>query len=180
MLSLLSEVDACSLWTQLCKTALGGNYTEILPRQTLLRHLRMIITFQMLCIKIGPLVSQVMPSHIAKSWMSLLAKCVSISHCLLKPFWNVVFWCNASKCAKNRLMETSETGACVCQRNSLQVRNAFSHAGDASDDVAMGDHDSFRNACRAAGVHDHCDIRRDRLPAGHHYCTQRNTFTSLH
>ncbi len=57
MRSLLSEVDACCL---------GGNYTEIVWQQTLLRHLRMTITtFQMLRNKIGP-VSQVMPSHSAK------------------------------------------------------------------------------------------------------------------
>ncbi len=87
----------------------------------------MIITFQMLRIKIGPLVSQVMPSHIAKSWMSLLAKCVSISHCLLKPSEFGVLM-HASKCAKNRVMETSETGACVCVREThfrLGMRSAM-------------------------------------------------------
>ncbi len=100
------------------------------------------------------------------------------SHYLLKPFslfflkFSVLMQC-FKMCKKQGDGNSYTTGA--CQRNSLQVRNAFSHAGDASDDVTMGDHDSFRNACRAAGVHDHCDIRRDRLPAGHHYCTQRNT-----
>ncbi len=63
MRSLLSEVDACCL---------GGNYTEIVWQQTLLRHLRMTITtFQMLRNKIGP-VSQVMPSHSAQSNMIFL------------------------------------------------------------------------------------------------------------
>ncbi len=68
-------MDACCMRMQSCKIVLGGNYTEIFWRlkrkifwRLLLRHFRMTITaFQMLCNEIGPLFSQVMPSHRTKS-----------------------------------------------------------------------------------------------------------------
>ncbi len=73
MRSLLSEADACCLGTQSCKTVLWGNYTKILWLQTLLRHFRMTITtFQMLCNEISLLVSQVIPSHNAVTWLFLV------------------------------------------------------------------------------------------------------------
>ncbi len=57
-----------AVWECSHVTVLGGNYTEILWWQTLPGHFRMTITtFQMLCNEISPLVSQVMPSHHAKS-----------------------------------------------------------------------------------------------------------------
>ncbi len=60
----------CCLGMQSCKAFLVGNYTEILWWQILLGHFRMIITCQMLWNEIGPLVSQVLPSHSTKSHYS--------------------------------------------------------------------------------------------------------------
>lgn len=39
-----------------------------------------------------------------------------------------------------------------------QVGYPLSHACDASDDVAMGDHDALWYACGSAGVHDDRDV----------------------
>lgn len=46
-----------------------------------------------------------------------------------------------------------------CDIGILEVRDSLSHASDASDDVAMGDHDTLGDACGAAGVHDDRDVR---------------------
>lgn len=40
----------------------------------------------------------------------------------------------------------------------LEVRDSLRHACDASNEVAMGDHDTLGDACGAAGVHDNCDV----------------------
>ncbi len=68
-------------------TGLGGNYTEILWRQTLLEHFRMTITtFQN---KISPLVSQVMPSHSAKSHAVFERSCGIYSlNAFPSPIWH--------------------------------------------------------------------------------------------
>ena len=50
-------------------------------------------------------------------------------------------------------------------RGVLEVGDALGHAGDAGDDVAMGDHHALGDARGAAGVHDDSDVRRRRLPA---------------
>lgn len=52
----------------------------------------------------------------------------------------------------------------------LEVRDSLSHAGNAGDDVAMGDHDTLRNARGAAGVHDDGDVRGLGLSALHCNC----------
>ncbi len=70
MWSLLLEADASCLGMQSCKTVLWGNYTKILWLQTLLWHFRMPIpALQMLCNEISLLVSQVIPSHNAVTWL---------------------------------------------------------------------------------------------------------------
>lgn len=67
-----------------------------------------------------------------------------------------------------------------CQRSSskldisiLEVRDPLSHASDASNDVAMGDHDTLGDACGAAGVHDDGEVRRLWLSAVDCYCRDR-------
>lgn len=39
-----------------------------------------------------------------------------------------------------------------------QVGDPLSHACNAGNDVAMGDHDSLRKAGGTTGVHDDCDV----------------------
>lgn len=45
---------------------------------------------------------------------------------------------------------------------SPQVWDPLSHSSYPSNQVAMGDHNSFGNSCGSACVHDHCDIRGHR------------------
>lgn len=52
-----------------------------------------------------------------------------------------------------------------------QVGYPFCHASDASNDVAMGDHDALGYASGAAGVHDDSDVRGQGLPACHRHYT---------
>lgn len=47
----------------------------------------------------------------------------------------------------------------------LEIRDPLCHACDASNQVAMGDHDTLGDARGAAGVHDDSDVRRLRVSA---------------
>ena len=50
---------------------------------------------------------------------------------------------------------TKRTGS---DSDILEVRDSLGHASNASNDVAMGDHDTLGDACGAAGVHDDRDV----------------------
>lgn len=61
------------------------------------------------------------------------------------------------------MRQNRESGTDVSEKQQyvlgiLEVRNSLGHPSDSSNDVAMGDHDTFGDACGAAGVHDDGDV----------------------
>lgn len=52
----------------------------------------------------------------------------------------------------------------------LEVGDPLRHAGDASDEVAVGDHDALGDPRGAAGVHDDSDAGGDGLHARSGHC----------